>query len=414
MLDRQLAAGKVTSVDLMRLAELVANFHGGGETNAEINRFGGIDVIRDNWQENFEQINPYVNETITPRQLQHCHTYVTQQLEKKLPVFATRLATGRIRDCHGDLRAESVWRAADGHFEIFDCIEFNERFRYGDVASEVAFLASDLDWRGRPDLAWNWVDSYVRASADHTLLDVLSFYKCYRAFVRGKVESFATHEKEFQRQEASAHAEVARQHFELAELYAIRLKPTLVLLCGSVGTGKTTLARAISSLLSIPTVASDVVRKELAGMPSTQHQHAAFGTALYAPEMVKATYQALDEQAGEILRGGRSVILDATFGRIEDRATAIALARDNGAQYVVLRTVAPENVVLDRVTRRQLDPTNPSDAGPDILKQMQASFRPPDEIEPDHLGTIDMSGSLRDAAREAITKIRQLSEVPAD
>ena len=54
-------------------------------------------------------------------------------------------ADGRIRDCHGDLRAESVC-VTDG-LCIFDCIEFNDRFRYGDVAAEVAFLAMDLDAR---------------------------------------------------------------------------------------------------------------------------------------------------------------------------------------------------------------------------------------------------------------------------
>jgi len=34
---------------------------------------------------------------------------------------------------------------------IFDCIEFNELFRYDDVAAEVAFLAMDLDYNGYPD-----------------------------------------------------------------------------------------------------------------------------------------------------------------------------------------------------------------------------------------------------------------------
>ena len=33
---------------------------------------------------------------------------------------------------------------------VFDCIEFNRRFRHGDVAADVAFLAMDLDERAYP------------------------------------------------------------------------------------------------------------------------------------------------------------------------------------------------------------------------------------------------------------------------
>jgi aminoglycoside phosphotransferase family enzyme len=100
----------------------------------------------------------------------------------------SRRASGKwIRDCHGDLHLEHIHSLPALH--IYDCIEFNDRFRYVDVASDAAFLAMDLDYEGRPELARYFARRMAAELADEGMPLVMDFYKCYRAFVRGKVES---------------------------------------------------------------------------------------------------------------------------------------------------------------------------------------------------------------------------------
>jgi aminoglycoside phosphotransferase family enzyme len=132
-------------------------------------------------------------------------------------LFAKRVKECRIRDCHGDLHAAHIC-FIDG-LCIFDCIEFNDRFRYIDVASEIAFLAMDLDFHRRPELSEYFADAYVKASGDKELPKLLEFYKCYRAYVRGKVESFQLDDPHIPEDQKSKTLDRARRYFELAESY---------------------------------------------------------------------------------------------------------------------------------------------------------------------------------------------------
>ena len=113
-----------------------------------------------------------------------------------MSLFSERVHQGHIRDCHGDLRLQHIYvldhETTTPHHQLvlLDRIEFNERFRYGDVASEVAFLAMELDVANRADLAQTFIESYRRETGDDTLCEILPFYSGYRAYVRGKVSSF--------------------------------------------------------------------------------------------------------------------------------------------------------------------------------------------------------------------------------
>ncbi|GAI03116.1 unnamed protein product, partial [marine sediment metagenome] len=133
------------------------------------------------------------------------------------PLFRKRVADGRIRDCHGDLHAAHI--CFTNGICIYDCIEFNDRFRYCDVASEVAFLAMDLDNYGRADLSQSFVNAYVNKSQDKELLTLLNFYKCYRAYVRGKVESFHLDDASISEEEKARAKIRAQRYFELADSY---------------------------------------------------------------------------------------------------------------------------------------------------------------------------------------------------
>jgi hypothetical protein len=173
---------------MRRLARHRACFHATAASGPGVDEYGTLATVRSNWQENFSQIAPYLERTM-PRTINAAiESYVRRFLEEHKQLFEQRVAAGRVRDGHGDLHAASICVEAR-RFLLFDCIEFAPRFRCADVAAEVAFLAMDFAHRGRADLAEAFVNTYVRASGDENLMRLLDFYRCYRAFVRGKVLS---------------------------------------------------------------------------------------------------------------------------------------------------------------------------------------------------------------------------------
>jgi len=217
MMDSLLGRDKVTAQMVARVAEKLSDFHQRAETSADISAFGGLDTVAGNAEENFAQTEKYIGAIIPQDTYQGIKSYTEGFIGDNAALFRRRAEEGRIRDCHGDLHAAHVC-FTDGIY-IYDCIEFNDRFRYCDVASEIAFLAMDLDHYRRADLSAAFVDAYVAHSGDNELKQLLGFYKCYRAYVRGKVACFtydAPHVSEGARGEALA---AARSYFELAESY---------------------------------------------------------------------------------------------------------------------------------------------------------------------------------------------------
>ncbi|MCL6645091.1 MAG: aminotransferase class I/II-fold pyridoxal phosphate-dependent enzyme [Dehalococcoidia bacterium] len=165
---------------ISRLARHLAAFYAGAATGEHISGFARPEAILGNWQENFAQTLPYVGRTIGVRTYLRLVRGVYANLLRLHPLWQERLAAGHIRDGHGDLRCSAVC-FEDAAIQVYDCIEFNERFRYGDVAADVAFLAMDLDHHGRADLAWHFVDAYRQASGDHGLAALLELARYFKA-----------------------------------------------------------------------------------------------------------------------------------------------------------------------------------------------------------------------------------------
>jgi uncharacterized protein len=210
------------------------------------------------------------------------HSYVDTFLTDQRTVLEHRVAEGRIRDGHGDLHTGSVC-VAGRRLYLFDCIEFNQCFRCADVAAEVAFLAMGLAHLGRADLAGAFVDAYIAASRDVELHKLLNFYRCYRAYVRGKVLSFRLDEPDLNPSETSRIQAEASAYFNLAWAVAGGFpRPLLVVTMGLPASGKTTLARALAGQLGLVHLSSDVVRKQLAGLRATEHRFEGFERGLYS------------------------------------------------------------------------------------------------------------------------------------
>jgi aminoglycoside phosphotransferase family enzyme len=201
-----------------RLAEKLALFHRHEQVNEQLATLGGLDVLTSDMIENYAEAEPYIGRTITLGQYERIRAFSHGFLEHHAPLFDKRVADGRIRDCHGDLRAAHV--CFNEGLCIFDCIEFNDRFRYVDVANEIAFLAMDLDFYAQPALSREFVHAYVEYAGDEELLALLDFYKCYRAYVRGKVEGFKLDDEMIGDEEKGVARDRAARFFELADSYS--------------------------------------------------------------------------------------------------------------------------------------------------------------------------------------------------
>jgi len=218
MLDALIGRNKVTGAMIEKVAETVADFHQKAATSEEIAAAGGIDAVIQNTQENFDQTDKYFDVIIGPDTYRRIKAYTEGFIKDNDALFHRRMDGGRVRDCHGDLHAAHICFYDNG-ICIYDCVEFIDRLRYTDVAAEVAFLAMDLDHFGRSDLAGVFIRAYVRESGDKELMKLLNFYKCYRAYVRGKINCFQYDDPHIPAGEKEKIKANARSYFTLAETY---------------------------------------------------------------------------------------------------------------------------------------------------------------------------------------------------
>jgi len=217
MMNKLLEEKKVDTKLIDRIAEIIAEFHSKSKTNKRISKFGSLAVINTNWKENFQQTREFVGRTISRKDFELIRERINDFMKRNVSLFEKRKKDSRVRDCHGDIHSGNIF-VTDGIY-IFDAIEFNERFRYSDVVSDVAFLAMDLDFKGRADLSDFFIKRYVKYSGDQKLLKLLPFYKCYRAYVRGKVTSFRLEDPSVGSDDKGAAMKEAEAYFKLACAY---------------------------------------------------------------------------------------------------------------------------------------------------------------------------------------------------
>jgi len=218
MMNRLLEEKKVDNKLIDKIAKIIAEFHSKAETNKRISEFGSLAIIETNWKENFEQTREFVGKTISMKNFKLIRERIDDFMKRNMAFFEKRMAEKRVKDCHGDIHSGNIF-VTDGIY-IFDAIEFNERFRYSDVASDTAFLAMDLDFKERTDLSNFFVERYVKYSGDQELTKLLPFYKCYRAYVRGKVTSFKLKDPSISSEEKNAAKKEAKAYYKLASTYA--------------------------------------------------------------------------------------------------------------------------------------------------------------------------------------------------
>jgi uncharacterized protein len=399
MLRRVLGRGEGDDALFRRMARIVADFH----ARAVLSPAGGAikdrDGVKLNCDENFAQTEKYVGTLVPVAVFDFIRTSTNLFFDRHPALFARRVREGRIVDGHGDLHLDSI--CATDPIRIFDCIEFNERFRIQDAAEEVAFLAMDLEFHGYAPFAKTFVEAYVETSGDAQLLELLAFYKTYRAYVRAKVSSFAVDDPHIPDETKETMRTTASRYYDLAAHYAAACNPQrLIVTCGLTGSGKSTLARKIAELYALQIVRSDVVRKELLGLAPDERRYVPFDHGEYAPSMTERTYGAMLERAAPLLRLGHSVILDGCFIRRSQRRAARKLARRLGIPFLLLECRTSEAVIRERLERRVQKNGGVSDGRWEIYHGQLAEFEPPEEIGGDERVVLDRSKPVNELLHE--------------
>ena len=216
-----LKENKVDDKTIDEIAKIIAQFHSKAQTSSEISQYGSLKIVKTNWDENFSQTLKFISKTIFQTDFHFIQATINNFMEKSKPLFESRIKENRIRDCHGDIHSGNIF--ITDKIYIFDAIEFNDRFRYSDVAADVAFLAMDLDYQQRPVLSNYFIERYITYSKDQQLKQLLPFYKCYRAYVRGKVISFKLDDPHVTSAEKESATKEAQAYFKLAADYAKNL-----------------------------------------------------------------------------------------------------------------------------------------------------------------------------------------------
>ena len=382
--DNLLATGALDRERIDALAERVAAFHSNARCDPS---YGDVDTIRGNVEENFEQTRQSLGHFMSEAEAAEIEAWQLGELRDETK-FVARAEAERIREGHGDLRLEHVYFEPDGSITIVDCIEFNDRFRYGDVCSDIAFLSMDLAWHGRIDLAERFLATYARVANDFALYRVVDFYESYRAFVRGKIACFLADDEEASHATRARAKEEARRYFMLSLAYERPplVPPRIIAVAGPIASGKSKTAHAAGELLSAPVVSSDRTRKHLAGRQANASLKSEAWSGAYSEEATASVYDALLIAAEAIVSSGRPVVLDASFRSRSSREKARELARALGVPFLMVECAAPRDELERRLEKRASRETHESDARAELLDDFLARFEPIDELpEDEHL-----------------------------
>jgi uncharacterized protein len=378
-LKERLKRRELSRAEVKALGRFLAAFYAGAASSREIDHFGRPEVIGFNVEENFRQVEPFVGDLLDAEKLALVRTVSGSFLARQQARFARRLEAGRVRDGHGDLRSDHIYFHQG--IQVIVCIEFNERFRFGDVGSDLAYLIMDLDHRRRGALGRELLAAYAAAASDSEVYLLLDFYAAYRAMVMVKVHClrYAGVGPENAALRLALRRR-ARRYLEQAYRYAVRFsRPTLWVFCGLPASGKSTLALELSRLLGHALFQSDAVRKEGFGKGVHKGEAVGFGEEIYRPEITALVYGQLLALAQEELKHGRSAILDATYAQRKWRCDAQQLADDIDANVLVVECRCAEQTLRRRLASREWQP-GLSDARLGHLPEFLGRFQAIDEV----------------------------------
>ncbi|OZM77291.1 gluconate kinase [Pseudonocardia sp. MH-G8] len=365
--------------EVRQVARAVAAFHARAERSEQIAAAGERDAVRERWEGVLGGLRSAADGVLDRDTVTAIEDGATRFLAGREALFTDRIDASRVVDGHGDLLAQDIFCLPTGP-QILDCLEFDDRLRWVDGLDDAAFLAMDLEYHDRPDLADEFLDRYAEFAADPAPAALRHHYTAYRAAVRARVACMRAEQTADEGrdrpvegsaadpagEEARRYAQIARGHLNLA---AVRL----VLVGGLPGTGKSTVAGRLADEFAMTVLSSDRIRKELAGLDPEAPAAERYRSGLYSPEMTDRVYTELLGRAEALLGRGEAVVLDASWTSSDQRERASALAEHSHSDLVAIRCHTPAELSAQRLRNRD---GSASDADERVAEAMAADQDP--------------------------------------
>jgi len=350
-LSAKVASGDVTPEDAVRIGENVAKLFKNIKTDpyaAEAN--GSYDIVRFNCEENFLQTEGYKGGLIDAALFDFIKKQTMRFLDENKEMFDRRLKDGYVVDGHGDLRLEHIYMDGDD-FGLIDCIEFNQRFRFNDVMSEIGFLSMEVDQMGKTEFSDGLLEGFFKVYDDADSKKLLNFYRCYRAYVRAKVTCFLLSSKDESWEHYKKNKDDVTKLMNMAALYAANMFETKSLIFyGLMASGKTRNAKVFGEMFPVRHINTDVVRKVMHGIDPESKVHVDFGVDIYSKENSLKLYEELGMMAETNRNLGRMSVIDGSFSKTE------YLDRMNIAfkgKFLKVRFFASEEEIVARLEKRK-------------------------------------------------------------
>ncbi len=376
LLDRCLAEGRLQPRHIDALARQLAAFHGAIARADPGQSWGAPAQVQQPAQDNFDTLRQLLEHPADLELLQYLEQWTLAAYRRLQGTLEDRKANGFIRECHGDLHLGNILLEEE-QILIFDCIEFNDEFRWIDVMSDLGFLLMDLRQRGADGLAWRLLDGYLEASGDYGGLRVLPYYKVYRALVRAKIAAIRRRQPDLSVAQRAAVASDCRAYLELAATFTRPSPPFLLIAHGVSGSGKSYLTAQLAEAPGAIRIRSDVERKRLFGLDALENSHSGLEQGLYTADASRRTYERLYTLAEQILTAGYPVLVDATFLEAERRRTFRALAAAWGVPFILLACEADPGTLRGRVAQRRTRGDDAAEADVVVLERQLRHYLPP-------------------------------------
>jgi aminoglycoside phosphotransferase family enzyme/predicted kinase len=391
LLSHQLKDQRLQPSHIDQLAREIAEIHARIDSAPVDSEFGTPVSVLQPVMESFKALRSSPCDESDDRRaaLANLQDWCLSEFTARTSTFEARRRLGFVRECHGDLHLGNMFLRDDGSVTLFDGIEFSEKLRWIDVASEIAFVTMDLEERGRPDFAHRFLNSYLEWTGDYALLAVLRFYAVYRAVVRAKVTSLRLNQSDLELSERERSLQDVRSYLTLAERFSRPPEPMLLLTFGLSGSGKSTVSATAVEYFGAVRVRSDIERKRLFGVGPHESSGSSLSGEMYAPDATRRTYDRLQELSATILDARYTAIVDATFLHRHERDAFRRLAVQRGLSCFVLSCEAPVEALRDRIRKRAETGGDPSEATLAVLEYQRQSVEPLTEQELPHVIRVD-------------------------